>query len=136
MSIVYIRLFIGSNMLLELGIRSYELSYSLSTLLHLMQTHLSLFTLAALHLSTSWFMLMIGLSQVVTPHLLTLLFGNLTLNCPLRISSDYLTSLELRFRLPPQAFSYLSKSMSLIFSANIKCLAPNLYPHCLPWVLP
>ena len=46
-------LFMGSTKLVELGTKSYTLSYSLSALLHPMQTRLSLSIPAALHFSTS-----------------------------------------------------------------------------------
>ena len=87
----------GSNKLPELGTMSYALSCSLSALFHPVQTRLSLSIPMALHLSTSWSMLMILLLQVVTPHLLTLFLGNLTLNSPPRILGHCLTFVELRF---------------------------------------
>ena len=86
----------GSNMLPGLGTRSAP-SCSLLALLHPVQVCLSLSIPMAMIFSTSWSMLMIRLLQVVTLHLLTLLFGNLTLNSPPRISGPYLTSVELRF---------------------------------------
>ena len=59
MSVVYTSLFMDSNKLPELGTRCYTLSCSFLALLHSVPTCLSLSILAALHLSTSWSMLVI-----------------------------------------------------------------------------
>ena len=53
------RLFMVSNKLRELGTRSSAPSFSLSALSHPMWTRPSLFTLAVIRSSISWFMLMI-----------------------------------------------------------------------------
>ena len=82
--VVYTRLFMGSNKLPSLGTMSCALSCSLSTLLHLVQTRLSLSTLAALHLSTSWSMLMIDESKthlILSPFFINILRLNVQLKC-------------------------------------------------------
>ena len=87
----------GSNKLRRLGTRRSAPSCMGSALSYPVQTRPSLFTLALICSSISWFMLTISLLQAMIPPLSTILSDNLTLNSPQRILGCYLSSVELRF---------------------------------------